>query len=258
MIKYSTGLVDFLMSKGSWSRAFTGGCIKVRTGSQPDTADKAVGGGTLLCTYSASGGTLTAEVCPVASVTLTGGTTGSITSITIGGYEVLGAAVPFNGTLAQTATDVATQINKFNSMGFSGVTAVAVSTKVTITAVQGCGNITGIIVITHGGDFTHSEVNMGTEITGVTQVNGILFGTSSGGILTKSGVWSGSAAATGTAGWFRMYGPIVDGDGASGTLLRMDGTCGTAGSDMDMATTSLVSGKTYTIDTGTFTLPLIV
>lgn len=254
MIKYSTGLVDFLMQNGSFKRAFVNGELQVRTGSQVVTADTAVSG-TLLCTYTLASGARTAETLPAASVTLASGGSGSVTSITIGGYEILGATVAFNGTLAQTATDVATQINKYCSRGFAEVTAAAVSTKVTITATRASGNITGATVATCS-TITTTDVAMGTEIAGVTPVNGLGFGTSALGILSKDGVWSGVAAATGTAGWYRLVGSVTDAGGLSATAIRMDGSCGTSGADLNMATTSIVVANTYSIDTATFTLPL--
>lgn len=254
MIRYSTGLVDFMMTNGSFRRGFNGGCIKVRTGSQPASADTA-SSGTLLCTYSSASGALTAETRPAASVTLATGAAGSVDTITIGGYEIMGAAVAYNTSLSQTATDVATQINKFNSKGFAECTAAAVAAKITITAVQGSGNITGATVATCT-TITTTDVAMGTETAGVNQANGLQFGASAAGVLSKSGTWSGVAAATGTAGWFRTYSTITDGDGASTVLVRMDGSCGTTGADLNMATTSLVATNTYTIDTATFTLPL--
>lgn len=45
------------------------------------------------------------------SVELTGGASGSVDSITVNGVELLRTSIPFNGTLAQTAQDVADEIN---------------------------------------------------------------------------------------------------------------------------------------------------
>lgn len=254
MIKYSYGLCDFLMQNGSFKRAFQGGKLEVRTGSQPSSANDAVSG-TLLISYTSASGAHTSETRPAGSVTLATGAAGSVNSITIAGYEVLGAAVSFNGTLAQTAADVATQINKYLSKGCCEYTAEAVSTKVTITAVRGSGNITGAVVSSCT-TITTTDVNVGTEVAGVNSANGLNFGTSSLGVLSKDGVWSGVASATGTGGWFRLIGSVSDAGGSSNTAIRMDGTVGTAGADMILPTTSFTSGNTYTIDTGTFTLPL--
>ena len=71
----------------------------------------------------------------------------------------------------------------------------------------------------------------------------------------SSEVWSGLGVATGTAGWFRFVGNATDDGTASTTLPRIDGSVGTSGSDLVMASTSIVSGRTYTIDTFKITLP---
>ncbi len=58
----------------------------------------------------------------------------------------------------------------------------------------------------------------------------------SGGVLTLNAITQDSSAnATGTATWFR----IVKSDG---TTFVMDGDVGTSGSDLNLNTTSLVSG----------------
>jgi hypothetical protein len=49
-----------------------------------------------------------------------------------------------------------------------------------------------------------------------------------------------SAAATGTAAWFRAY----KSDGVTGVL---DGSVGTSGSDLNLNTTSIVSGATVAV-----------
>jgi hypothetical protein len=86
---------------------------------------------------------------------------------------------------------------------------------------------------------------------------GIQFGTASGGIISKLGgeVWSGTAVATGTAGWFRLYDNSRT-TGASTTGIRLDGTVGTTGAQLIVSSTSISSGATVTIDTASFTFPL--
>ena len=79
--------------------------------------------------------------------------------------------------------------------------------------------------------------------------NGINFGqVASAELHAASGeVWSGKAGATGTAGWFRVYGNDLT-TGASTIKPRVDGAIATSGSQMDMANTSITSGGTTTID----------
>lgn len=77
------------------------------------------------------------------------------------------------------------------------------------------------------------------------------------GVIEKASgeVWSGVAVATGTAGWFRYVGNAADAGALSTTLPRIDGSVGTSGADMNFGTTSIVTGRTYTLDTFSLTLP---
>lgn len=69
---------------------------------------------------------------------------------------------------------------------------------------------------------------------------------SSGGVLTLNAIANGTAAATGTATWFR----IVKSDG---TTFVMDGNVGTSGSDLNINNTSIASGQTVSITSATIT-----
>ena len=69
----------------------------------------------------------------------------------------------------------------------------------------------------------------------------------SGGVLTLNAITSDTSAdATGTATWFR----IVKSDG---TTFVLDGNVGTSGSDLNLNTTSIVSGATVSISSFTIT-----
>ncbi len=58
---------------------------------------------------------------------------------------------------------------------------------------------------------------------------------------------SAVAVATNTAGWARMY------DSAASAVL--DGACSTAGAFVNLASTSIVSGTTVTVTSGSYTQP---
>lgn len=73
------------------------------------------------------------------------------------------------------------------------------------------------------------------------------FGSASTGVATLGSVSSVSAVATGTAGWFRA----ADSDGTA----VFDGTVGTSGAQLNLNTTSIVSGGTVSITSGTVTAP---
>jgi hypothetical protein len=77
----------------------------------------------------------------------------------------------------------------------------------------------------------------------------------SGGVATAGAIASDtSAAATGTAGYFRVS---LSGDatGASTTLRRLEGTVGTSGADLNLNNTSITSGGTVSISSWTYTHP---
>lgn len=71
-------------------------------------------------------------------------------------------------------------------------------------------------------------------------------GTSSPVTKAKSGTWSGTGAAAGTAGYFRIW------DNA-GTTCHLQGTAGTSGTDMILDNASIANGQTVTVNTFTLT-----
>ena len=96
--------------------------------------------------------------------------------------------------------------------------------------------------------------------TGV-QANGINFGQVASAALHKEidaagadEVWSGVNGFGGTAGWFRFYNNAAE-EGGSTTAIRLDGACGTSGSQMNLTNTALVDGVTTTIDQVALTMP---
>jgi len=87
--------------------------------------------------------------------------------------------------------------------------------------------------------------------------NGLEFGAAALGVIAKAAAetWQGAAAASGTAGWFRLCANPTDAGAESLTLPRLDGSIGTSGADLNLSSTSITSGQTYTIDTFSLTLP---
>ncbi len=92
--------------------------------------------------------------------------------------------------------------------------------------------------------------------TAGTETNGLDFGAPASGVVSKATgeTWSGAAAATGTAGWFRLYSNAYV-TGASTAAIRLDGTCATSGGQLNLSSTSITSGATITIDTFAVTVP---
>lgn len=70
----------------------------------------------------------------------------------------------------------------------------------------------------------------------------------SGGVLTLNAITQDSAAdATGTATWFRLL--------TSGGTAKLDGSIGTSGADLNLNTTSIVTGGPISVSSATLSLP---
>ena len=109
------------------------------------------------------------------------------------------------------------------------------------------GTLLGTITLS-GGAFTPGSFT-----------NGLEFDDADSAAMAKPSAleWKFTAVATGTAGHFRHLGNAEDTGADSTTLPRMDGSVGLSGSgkDMTMTTTSIESGKTYTVDTYSLVMP---
>lgn len=253
-LRISTALRNHMAHGGSYASAFQNGRIEIYTGSQPATADAATSG-TLLCTITAASAAFTAEVRATGTLTLNSGSAGSIDTLTVDGFSIIDAAVAYNTSLTQTAADIATAIN--NSQKAPNYTATSSGAVVTITAPIGAGATANTLVVAHTA--TTLSGTTADMSGGVTGVNGLRFGTASGGVIAKlsSQTWSGVNAATGTAGWYRLYGSVADSGFTDSSLvyLREDGAISTSGSQLNMSSTSLTSAATTTVDSWTRTFP---
>jgi len=107
------------------------------------------------------------NVSATGSVTLTSGSSGQITGVTVNGVTIISAHVPFNTSLAITATNLASNINAYTSV--PDYTAVAVGTTVTITSVATGSAVNGYVVLsTHAGTLATTNVNMSGGAIGLT------------------------------------------------------------------------------------------
>lgn len=77
------------------------------------------------------------------------------------------------------------------------------------------------------------------------------------GVIAKAvaQTWSGTAAATGTAGYFRLYEAATDPSLASTTDSRMDGAIATSGGELNMSSTAVVATAVQTVTSFNVTLP---
>jgi hypothetical protein len=85
--------------------------------------------------------------------------------------------------------------------------------------------------------------------------NGLTFAAASGGAVSKSGTWSFSGVASGTAGWFRLKGNATDAGAISTVLPRLDGSIAVSGADLNLSNLAIASGVPVTIDTFVWTQP---
>lgn len=88
---------------------------------------------------------------------------------------------------------------------------------------------------------------------------GLTFDAPAAGVLPKAAaeVWStAAAAASGAAAYFRFVGS-ADTAAASATEPRVQGTVGTVGTDMVLASTAFVAGQPYTMKYMSIGLPTL-
>lgn len=260
----SIALRNYMLEGGSFKSAMSNANIKLYTGAQPATAEAAPTG-TLLCTFTKSSGALTREVLPVGSFTISGGS-GSIDTVTLSfgggtGINILPAAVSYTTNINTTATAVATAINNNPINIFVTASTTGASGVITFTGKRGVGaSLNGTVP---GGTATTlsigTVVNIGTGTAGVTAVNALTWGDAATNAIVKNPAetWSGVAAASGTAGWFRVEAGTTDAGAldSSEAVLRVDGSVATSGAEWNMASTSIVSGATQTISSFSITFP---
>jgi hypothetical protein len=88
--------------------------------------------------------------------------------------------------------------------------------------------------------------NPGTAISSQTMIvelicNATAFApAASGGVLTANAITNGTAAANGTASWFRLF-------QSNGTTAIIDGDVGTSGSDLNLNNTSIATSQTVSV-----------
>jgi hypothetical protein len=259
-LRFSTGTRSAVAGPFGWRAALANGRLKIYTGAQPASADDATTG-TLLATFTLSGGAFTAETRPTATLTLSGAS-GSVDTVTVGDFSIIENAVNYTSDLTTTAAALATEIN--NSLTFPDFTATSSTATVTIYAPYGLGAGDGQTVATTSTTLAVS-INGGSSSTlggtgataGVSAVNGLnwAYPDVSGVLSKESTTWQATAAATGTAGWFRFEADGTDDQGSSTTYRRFDGSIGTSGADMILSNLSITSGSTQTINTFTLTIP---
>lgn len=260
-LKLSASLRNAAMESQDIKHAMSNCVLKVYTGSQPATAEAAPTG-TLLCTYTSSAGTPTREVRAQGKVTFSGTVaSATCTGITVNSIQIMsGTVTDATGVLADFATAVAANINNnpknqlFDASASAGV--------VTLTAKPGIGILTGVsngVVVSAVTTISSADVDIGALTVGVTALNGLQWGDSAAGVLSKlsTQTWSGTAVASGTAGWCRFEAAVADAGAldSSEAVHRIDGSVGTSGAELNMGLLTITSGVVQNISSFTLTLP---
>ncbi len=244
MLKYSTGLRDKLNGlEATVKGAIIGAGLAIVDG-----------GGSADSITDSGNGFITADFAPGDKLFLQGATT-SANDAAISGVRIVTVA-------AGTITFATGTVDTAEAVPAGGVLAVAKGGSLKDVLKD------GVLKIYSGSQPANADTAAaGTLLITVTVANGAWVAAAfdnglefendplSGEIEKNSEVWSGLGLADGTAGWFRFYGNATDGGTASTTLPRIDGSVGTSGSDLVMASTAIVTGRTYTIDSFKITLP---
>lgn len=255
-LRISAGARNYALHAGSLKNVYQGGKLKIYTGTQPATAEAAPTG-TLLVTVTAASGAHTQEVRATGTITLSG-SSGSVTACTANALAIIGAAVPFNTSLAITAADLAAAINDYNSEPkWSATSSGAVVTVIAPLGMGAAAN--GMVLDSTCTTLVGTDVNIGSTVAGVTAVNGLNFGAPSAGVMPKlsTQTWSGVAANSGTAGWFRFESAVTDSGALDSTesQFRMDGAISTSGAQLNMSSTTVTALATQTITSFPVTFP---
>lgn len=263
-ITRSSGLVDFVASKGSVRQALSNCRIKIFSGSIPtgtggaDTGATVPASHTELCSLSLNSGTVVVETLPKWRFTFSG-SSGSIDSIKIGGVEQLPTPVSYATSVANTAALIVAAIN--NNGAFPDYTAQvtgAGSDEVAIYGPVSCGStLNDLVLAVTATTLVPTVINSGNpEVAGIDAENccNWTYVPSTGQISKEATVWSGVIAANGTATWFMIVTDNDNGQGSSTAARRLIGTVGTSGADLNLSSTSFTAGASVSVNSWTLTV----
>ena len=116
---------------------------------------------------------------------------------------------------------------------------------VMVTALTNAISAYTLSIYTGSQPATANDAATGTKLVDIT-INGFNAPVSGSATLNTSTPNTGTAVATGTAGWGRIVG---------GAGERIDGTVGTSGTDFTINSTSITNGATVTLTAMTVTQP---
>ena len=259
MIRLSEGLRNMMAQGHGFARPLHRGYIEVYSGVQPLSADLTNASYTKLGIITLASGALTKETRATATLTVTGGAA-TLTNVLVGTLPIVmdpGLVIGVADTTI-TAGLIRDAINR------SGIAlASSAANVVTVQAPPGTGTGWNTLALTSTG----ITCTAGTFSGGLAQANGLYLDQPAAGVISKPAgvVWSCSAIATGTAGWFRFFSSNTSDSGIAITTLgqpltmhaRMDGSCGVGSGDLQLSNLSFVSSPAspHTVDVATFTMP---
>ena len=223
------------------------GCIDIYSGAMPITADAAPTG-TLLGRITNNGAAFTPEVVGSTVVTFSG-SSGSLTALTVAGFDVLGKQVPVTMQIGDTLVTFAKQVA--DAINLTGIyRAVATSNTVMIMGLADTGsrNNGAVVEVSVASGDLAATLSSQTIAGGVNGAGGLGWSAPSGGKVTKKGVWSFTGLANGTAGWFRMKSSEADTNQANAPYPRCDGSIGVGSGEMSLTNLSIVVGAPTTVD----------
>lgn len=102
-----------------------------------------------------------------------------------------------------------------------------------------------------------SAVLLGTVTNNDDGSTAVTFDATVAGTISKAAAqnWKFHGLTNGVAGWFLLYQTGDTYTGSSVTFARISGTIGTAGADMNISNTSIVTAAVTTVDTFSISLP---
>jgi hypothetical protein len=102
-----------------------------------------------------------------------------------------------------------------------------------------------------------SAVLLGTVTNNDDGTTTLSFDATVAGTISKAAAqnWKFHGLTNGVAGWWMLYQTGDSYTGSSASYARITGTIGTAGADVNISNTSIVTSAVTTIDTFTITLP---
>jgi len=252
MLRFSTGLRQYLQGGGCMRKAFCDSILKIYSGVAPATADLAAPSGDLLVEITKASGSYSHDAVSTAKqslVTITAYAQGNKNIIVIDGvtfsYTALGSSsvtIIATALVALIDADLTISVCASSQAGLIHIKSKFPGEEYTITVSAGDG----------GGAAPGLSENSPAK----SRIDALHLGVPAAGVIAKETgyAWSGEITLTGTAGYFRLVQTTDDGD-ENDDDIRLQGNISTSGAELNLSNLNLVDGATLTIDTFQLTEP---